>query len=315
MSSMQELVQEYLEHRRKLGYALKVEGAELLRFARFADEAGECEPLTVELAVRWAQLPRHAHPIYRARRLDMVRRFAKHRALFDSGTQIPPNGLLGPSYRRITPYIYSDEQVEDLLDAAAQLGPQGGLRPHTYVTLFGLLASTGMRISEALGLTLDDVDLDRGLLQIRASKFKQSRLLPVHGSTSHALRDYREHRQRYHPRAVTKAFFLTERATSLKYWRTNRTFTALRRRLGWEELGCARSPRIHDLRHRFAIKRLSLWYKAGVDIDHAIHQLSTYLGHARITDTYWYLSAAPELLAAAAGRFDNFPCDESGGAT
>jgi integrase len=184
---MVKLVEDYLACRRKLGFALKIEGQELLRFAKFADQIDHRGPITTELAIRWAKLPKKADPIYWARRLDIVRRFAKHRALFDLCTEIPPEGILGPSYRRMPPYIYSNEEIADLILAASKLGPAKGLRPHTYVTLFGLLASTGLRISEALRLTRNDVDWKVGVLMVKASKFKKSRLVPLHHTTTEAL--------------------------------------------------------------------------------------------------------------------------------
>jgi integrase len=299
-------VDEYLSQRRSLGYALKIEGEELIRFADYADRLGEGDPLTVDLAVRWALLPHDADPIYSARRLDMVRRFATWRAVFEPRTQIPPKGYLGPSYRRTPPHIYSEQEIHALLQQASTLGPNGGLRPSTYVTLFGLLVSTGLRISEALALTTEDVDLSRGVLTVRASKFKQSRLVPVHASTTKALRDYDERRARYHGLVPSRAFFLTELATPLKYLPTLLTFTKLRRQLGWETEDGRRPPRIHDLRHTFAVRRLLYWYQQDTDVDRKIHILATYLGHVKVSDTYWYLSAVPELMAIAGKRFEQF---------
>lgn len=248
VQTMLELAEEYLASRRNLGYALMIEGAELVRFARYADRIGHRGPISTQLAVQWSKLPVGADPIYWARRLDIVRRFARYRALFDPATEIPQPGLLGRAYRRPTPYIYSDDEVAALLKAARSLGPAGGLRPHTYETLFGLLACTGLRISEALGLTDQDVNLERGILVVRASKFKKSRLVPLHPSATSALHRYAEHRRRYHPAVKSDAFFLTERATSLKYHKTLMTFLALSTKLGWRSSKC----RIHDLSPHFS---------------------------------------------------------------
>ena len=305
-------VEEYLVSRRKRGFDLHIEGQELLRFARFAEEIGHRGPITTELAVRWAKLPEKAKPIYWARRLDIVRRFAMDRVLIEPRTEVPPKGLLGRSYCRPTPYIYSKQEISALLDAASQLGPPAGLRPATYTTLFGLLASTGLRISEALSLTREDVDLEAGLLRVTATKFKKSRLVPIHASTREALRHYSERRNDYHPISDSRAFFLTERATSLKYWRTLMTFIALRETLGWAGEGRARAPRIHDLRHTFAVRCLVRWYEEGADIDQKITALATYLGHVKVTDTYWYLTAVPELLALAGNRFEDLAGREKG---
>jgi integrase len=303
---MVSLAEEYLAFRRGLGYALHIEGAELLRFARYADAAGHPGPITTELAVRWAKLPQDATPIYWARRLDVVRRFAKHRLLFDPGTDIPPEGLLGPSYRRPQPYIYSDEEIRELIRQASCLGPNGGLRPRTYVTLFGLLASTGVRVSEALRLTRSVVDLEQGVITIVATKFKKTRIVPLHPSATRALQRYSRDRDRYHPLAKSDAFFLTELGTALKYWRVLMTFIALRQKLGWRTNNGRRAPTIHALRHSFAVRCLIRWYRQGADLDRKIAALSTYLGHAKVTDTYWYLTATPELLALSANRFERF---------
>jgi integrase len=301
------LAVEYLAMRRKLGFALVGEGQQLMRFARYADRVGHQGPLTIDLAVRWAQFGRDRGVVAAARRLDVVRRFAKHRWLFDARTQVPPEGLLGPSYRRRpTPHIYSEGELTALLEAASALGPASGLRPQTYVTLLGLLASTGLRISEALRLTRADVDLDAGVLTVVETKFHKSRMVPLHRTTTRALQRYAQQRDRYHRRASpTGTFFVTERATSLKYWRTLMTFAALRAELGWTGPRGQR-PRLHDLRHTFAVRRLVQWHRRGFDLHHRIAALSTYLGHVKVTDTYWYLTAVPELLAITGARYERY---------
>lgn len=298
--------EEYLAMRRKLGYAMKIEGAELIRFAQYADRAGHHGPLTTELAVRWAKAPEKADSLYWARRLDIVRRFAKHRLLFDLQTEIPPEGLLGPSYRRKAPHIYTKEEIESLLLAASKLGPAGGLRPHTYVALFGMLATTGMRISEALSLNRQNVDLQSGVLTIRLGKFKKSRLIPMHDTTTNALRAYSLRRDQYHPHPTSDAFFLTEFGTRLKYWRSLMTFLSISKKLRWRGSNQQDPPRIHDLRHTFAVRALLRWYEQGENIDRKILNLATYLGHVKVTDTYWYLTAVPELFALVGNRFETF---------
>ena len=180
VKTMVALAEEYLSYRRNLGYALKIEGDLLLRFARFAEQVKHRGPLTTEIAIKWAKLPNNVDPLYWARRLDIVRRFAKYRALFEPETEIPPEGVLGPSYRRKPPYIYSVEEIATLLQAASELGPPGGLKPQTFKTLFGLLVSTGLRISEALNLNKEDIDFENDLLIVTSGKFKKSRLIPLH---------------------------------------------------------------------------------------------------------------------------------------
>jgi len=306
------LVEEYLALRRGLGYALHIEGAELLRFARYADQKGCYGVVTTDLALEWAKLPQQADPLYWARRLDVVRRFAKYRRLFDPETEVPAKGLLGPSYRRPQPYIYSHDDVRRLMQQASLLGPAGGLRPKTYQTLFGLLATTGLRISEALRLKRTDVDKQRNLLTVVGTKFKKTRLVPIHRSTAEALERYSATRDSYHRNPRSENFFLTERGTSLKYLKVLMTFLTLRHQLGWETTGKP-FPTIHGLRHSFAVRCLIGWYREGRDVDRKIAALSTYLGHSKVTDTYWYLTATPELLSLSTERFERFVRGGCGG--
>jgi integrase len=296
--SMIAAAEEYLAFRRKLGFALHIEGEQLLRFARYAEGIGHKGPLTVDLALRWANLS-HCSAINHARRLDIVRRFATYLKHSVPQTEVPPEGLLGPSYRRIPPHIYSEEELSALMAACHRLTPSKGLRPRTYEPLFGLLVCTGMRISEALHLCIDDFDASQGIITVVESKFHKSRILPLHASCLRPLRVYAELRERRHP--ATKAFFVTERGTSLKYLKVLMTFRGIASSLGWP-----RDTRIHGLRHTFAVRRLLQWYRDGEDIHRRIGQLSTYLGHCKIADTYWYLSAVPELMALVAGRFEQY---------
>lgn len=303
-SSLLALAKQYLSFRRNLGYALRIEGEQLLHFARYAEGIGHRGPITTEIAVRWAKLPQGADPLYWARRLDIVRRFAKHRRLFDPATEIPPEGMLGPSYRRPRPYIYSENEIAALMQAASRLGPAGRLTPASYATLLGLIASTGLRLSEAVRLKRKEVDLDAGLLTVTESKFHKSRLVPLHPSTTEALTRYAKHRDRHHPAVDLQAFFLTQQSKPVSESQVRATFASLRRSLGWTGRD-GRPPRIHDLRHTFAVRRLLLWYEEGADVDHKIAALSTYLGHVKVSDTYWYLSAVPELLAVTSARFEH----------
>jgi len=306
------LAEEYLAYRRDLGSQLKTEGQQLLRFARWADQTGHAGPVTIDLAVRWAALPEDCSQLYRARRLEGVRCFARHRAIFDPETQIPPDRLLGRAHRRTAPHIYSPHEIAHLLAAAKALAPRNGLRPQTYRTLWGLLACTGLRISEALNLAWDDVDLERGLLTIRRGKFHKSRLVPLHRSVAAALRRYARFRDCCYPAAPSRTFFLSQSGRPLAYSTVRTTFRRIGQRLGWSAGLSGRLPRMHDLRHTFACRRLLQWYRQGVNVDHAIAALSTYLGHRKVTDTYWYLTGIPELMAVAVRRFEQF--GRSGGA-
>jgi integrase len=312
--TIQAVVDEYVAFRRSVGVALRIEGQLLQHFARFADQIGHRGPVTTDLAVRWAKLPSGASAPYHAQRLDIIRRLARHRAPFDVNTEIPAEGLLGPSSRRGAPHIYTQEQVAALMKAASELRSNKMLRAHTYTVLFGLLACTGMRISEALRLTRSDVDLEAGVITIRAAKFQTSRLVPTHELATPALRAYAEQRDRRVIRPRSDAFFLSESGTSLRYITVHHTFDRLRHQLGWKSGRQQRAPRIHDLRHTFAVSCLIRWYEQGAEINHKIASLSTYLGHTDVSSTYWYLSAVPELLALAAVRFESgAPLSGAGG--
>jgi integrase len=304
ISTMTEQAQQYLEFKRNLGYQLYGEGKELLLFANYADQISHKGPVTTEIAVRWAKLPQNADPVYWARRYDVVRRFAKHLSLFDSRTEIPPKRLLGSSKRRQSPHIYSDEEIAALMHAASHLKPTDGLHPRTYVTLFGLLVSTGLRISEALNLSRKNVDLKTNIITVARTKFKKSRLVPISSSTSQALQNYLTFRDAYCPEAKAERFFVGEKGVSLNYRQVLYAFMNLRLHLGWAGTG-KRPPRIHDFRHTFAVRRLLKWVEEGKNLDRKIFALSVYLGHAQVTDTYWYLSAVPALIAVISQRFEN----------
>jgi integrase len=300
---MIERAEGYLRYRRALGYQLNRDGKMLLDFARYADAQGHRGPLTVTLALQWATLPAQAAKRYHAHRLTVVRGFARYCALFEPTTEIPAPRLLGPAYRRSTPYLYTAAEQRVLLTAARQLAPAHGLRPHTYVALLGLLLCTGLRISEALHLGRDDVDWQRRLLLVKQTKFRKSRVVPLHPSAVQALRAYARRRDQLLPRAQADRFFLSGAGAALTYAAVRETFGELRTLLPVP--AGRKRPRLHDFRHTFACQRLLAWYREGIDVDHAIAALATYLGHAQVTDTYWYLTATPELLALAADRFQH----------
>lgn len=286
-----------------------------MQFAEYANQTGHCGPLTTELAVRWAGLPENASGSHLARRLDAVRGFARYRYIFDSVTEIPPCDVFGPAYRRKMPCIFSLSELAVLLQEARRLTPENSLRPQTYSTYFGLLACTGLRNGEARRLTLADVDFQRELLHVRETKFRKSRLLPLHDSTLQVLKSYARLRDRFFPIARSDSFFVTLRGTALSYPAVYSTFSQLREQLNGTGRTGRRLPRIHDLRHTFACRRLLQWHQQGVDVNHAIASLSTYLGHASINDTYWYLTGIPELLALAGSRFEQFTSSDPGDAS
>jgi integrase len=304
--SFVDLVEEYLTLRRALGFDLESPRWLLLDFARHADRLGHEGPLTVDLAVQWALRSRSSDPAQATRRLSAVRQFARHRAMVDPANAVPPAGLLGRVPSRKQPHIYSDAEITALLREARLLLPREGLCPRTYVAFFSLLISTGLRVSEACHLTSSDVDLVDGILTVRAGKFRKSRLVPLHPTATLALSRYAVFRDQCHSAPRSEFFFRTDRASALTLAAAEKTFGRLRKRLGWTARGRARRPRIHDLRHSFVVRRLLCWCENGTDVDRKILALATYLGHAKVSHTYWYISAIPELMAATSHRFELF---------
>jgi integrase len=313
--TMADRVEEYLAYRRALGYRLRSEGLLLQSFARYADDSGHRGPLTTELALRWARLPEQTTRRYQARRLELVRGLAGYLAPREPGTEIPPRGLLGSSRSWRKAFIFSEAEIAALINAARSLAPADGLRPRTYAALLGLMACTGLRITEALTLAPGDIDLESGVLTVRQTKFSKSRLIPLHPSTIEPLRDYAAARSHHRPAPRDTPFFMSDAGRRLPYTTVRQTFHRLLSRAmpGAPSTGRAR-PRLHDLRHTFVCRRLLTWYRDGTDIDQAIDQLSAYLGHAKVTDTYWYLTGIPELLALAGRRFEQFATPSQGGA-
>lgn len=305
MSELREALDRYMSLRRRLGFDLCQVERILRSFVAFAEREG-ASYITVDLILRWAMQPSKAQPSTKAAWLAMIRRFALWRSTSDPHTEVPPENLLPARYCRQPPYIYKDEEIGRLVRAAAQLPSRGGLRGLTYSTFFGLIAVTGMRMSEGLALDREDVDLEEGVLTIRRTKFGTSRLVPLHPSTCTALRGYAAERDRILPRTTTRAFFLAERGTRITNWSAGYTFAKVSQRIGLRTPIQGRrhghGPRVHDLRHRFAVRTLIDWYRAGLDVEREIPKLSTYLGHAHVNDTYWYLEAVPELLLLATDR-------------
>jgi integrase len=307
--SMQSLVQLYLDERRRLGFALEVHGSQLMAFARFADARRHRGALSRQIILDWVQgQARRATPLNWSRRLQNIRPFAKYRAQFDSNTEVPEAACFGRWRRRVAPHIYSDQEIKELLDAASRLSPQGKLRPATYTTLFGLVAATGLRISEALNLRCADVDLAADSITVRQTKFKKSRLLPLHPTVTKALSQYATLRQLWVPWSPEGRFFVRETGTLLPKRTVHGVFQRLRQQLGWTARGGHPAPRIHDLRHTFICRRVQKWQEQGSDIDNVMLALSTYVGHVKVSNTYWYLTGVPDLMAAAAQRFEQFTC-------
>jgi integrase/recombinase XerD len=299
MSDFARHVADYLKLRRALGFKLEFEGQVLPQLAAYLEIAGAAT-LTVELAIAWAGLPQGVQPISLAHRLGAARGFARYLQTIDPTTQIPPCGIWPSVARRPVPYLWSPVDIARLLDAARQLRPP--LRAAAHAALFGLLAATGIRVGEAIGLGRDDVDLADGVLTIRQAKFGRSRLVPLHPSTTHALCCYASCRDRLCPKPRSTTFFVSSVGTPLVYGDVCRTFVQLTTAIGLRTPTLR--PRIHDLRHSFAVRALIRWHRSGVDVGARMAVLSNYLGHVNPAGTYWYLSAAPELMELAAARLD-----------
>jgi integrase/recombinase XerD len=302
MSAIRQAVGEYLALRRALGFKLHLEGCWLEQFASFL-EGRRASHITAELALQWATMAR-AQPVHLTHRLSVLRGFAAFRAASDPRTEVPPLGLLPHRFHRKPPYIYTDQEIAQLLRAAARLPSRTGLRPRTHATLLGLLVVTGMRIGEVVALDRDDVDIDRAVLTVRRTKFGKSRLVPVHASTGRALQVYAGWRDRVHPKPRTASFLVGERGNRLVVNTVEQIFVQLSHQVGLRGPTDRTGPRLHDIRHRFAVNTMLQWYRSGVDVERHLPQLSTYLGHAHVTDTYWYLSAVPELMHLIVARLE-----------
>lgn len=308
--SLRQAVEVYLATRRRLGFALRTDGFELRGFVRYAEQIGHTGPLRAQLAIQWARQPEKAGRIYWASRLDMVRRFACFWLAYDPRTEIPPRGFFGPTVRRRAVHVYTRQEVLRLFQGAAALGALHPLRGETFRTLLGLLDCTGLRIGEALGLCEQDIDWDAGILTIRRAKYGRARLIPLHPSTLEMLRRYQSLRDRLIRPVLAPKFFVTIRGKALGYTGVSATFRALCRGLGWTQEPI---PRLHDLRHAFAVRTLLAWYRSGEPVEPKLWTLSTYLGHRHLADTYWYLSAVPELMELSQQRFAAAQLWASGG--
>ena len=305
-------VEQYLAERRQLGFELSTMGHALARFTRYVTKVGHQGPLTIDLMAAWARQAKggHGDRATSARQLRLLRPFTGWLRQFEPATEVPDEAVFGRVPGRMAPHIYREQEIVELLAAARQLGPPGGLRPAVIETLFGLIACTGLRISEALGLQDADVDLKAEALTVRQGKFGKSRLVPLHPSAVEALARYRTQRTRHVRTTPDMPFFVATRGRLLGEpvgdRQVHRIFEQLRKQLGWVDRGSHGAPRVHDLRHSVAVRRLVLWHEQGVDISQRMLALSTYLGHAKVSNTYWYLTGVPELMGLVGQRFERF---------
>ena len=303
MNALRAALAEYVATRRSLGSKFQEPAGALGHFLDFL-EREHADTVTTNLALRWAQEPKNVQRATWARRLSAVRGFAAWLSCFDRRTEVPPRGLLNIHHRRNKPHIYTDEQITQLMAVSASLRSRTGLRALTYSTLIGLLAATGMRPGEAVSLNVADVDLVDGVLAVRDTKFGKSRFVPLDPSTRDALARYARRRDVRCPQRETGAFLISERGHRLRGSSVRRMFAKLCAGIGLRppvgpDRRIGRGPRLQDVRHTFATRRLVEWYRAGADVERELPKLATYLGHAGVTSTYWYIEAVPELLQLA----------------
>jgi integrase len=297
MSDLQAHVDQYLRLRRALGFKLIEDERTLGQLVGYLEAAG-VTTVTTELAIRWARQPAGVHPNQWAKRLRVARGFAAYLQTLDPTTEIPPTDVFPVRRQRATPYLFSQQDICRLLQEARRL--RHPMRAASYEALFGLLAVSGMRIGEAIALERSDVDLDAGLITVRKAKGDRARLVPLHPTAAEALRRYASVRDRRCPRPRSRAFFLSSAGTPVLAESLRKAFREIMTRIGVRTQEVR--PRVHDLRHRFAVQTLIDWQRSGERIDERITTLSTYLGHVSPADTYWYLSASPQLMALAADR-------------
>jgi integrase len=300
MSELRGALERYLSMRRGFGYRYKHEERYLDDFVAFM-EAEQVIIVTRKLAMDWiTQAKRTCWP----QRLSAVRGFARHLTNTEPATQVPPPGIF-PSPKRTRAYIYTEQEVERLLEATLRWGAAGSLNRWTYHCLFALLAATGMRVGEAMSLKRTDVDLEAGILKLSATKCRKNRLIPLHPTSTQALVDYAARRDDAPARRESSWFFVLTDGHQLRHQYVHRVFTAVLRRIGLRDpRPHSPGPRVHDLRHRFAVNTILHWYRAGEDVERMLPKLSTYLGHGNTRDTYWYLSACPELMGEAVNRLE-----------
>lgn len=307
--TMPQWVERYLEYRRALGSKLGTEGYLLRSFARYTQQHAPGKPLKVVLALQWATEPKMGSRLYHAKRLDALRPFARYLAAFEPQTQVPPTRILGPSFARTEPHLYTKEETLALMHAARAIRPPyrvARTNPLRNVTVIGLLACTGMRIGEVLALKNQDVDLAEGILTVRRSKNLPMRLVPIMDCTVRRLLTYQEARDRcFGPSGPSETFIRSAWGGRLTYVSFRAAFTKIRQRAGLQgRSATGREVRLHDFRHTFACTHLLRAYRESRNIDNAVHELSIYLGHATLACTYWYLTGVPVLLEQCTQRFE-----------
>jgi integrase len=298
----------YLRLREALDFQMRAENSILAEFVAYVNAQPHSNPIRAQMALEWAcQASTHRGPSGAARRLSMARGFLRYLQASAPDTEVPGPGLL-PTPRRPKPFLFTPTQISALLEAAQASRPRDSLRPHTLSSVLGLLASTGLRVGEALRLQSDHVKLDLAppQLHILETKFHKSRIVPLHSSTAERLRHYRAQRAHVHPDGVSEAFFVSKQGQHLQHRALHDWFARLCQRLAIAPTNGGRAPCLTSFRHTFAVTRMQHWYRQGLDVQALLPHLSVYLGHIHPQESYWYLTAVPELLSAAAHRFQTY---------
>jgi len=298
----------YLSLREALGFQMQAEKRLLPKFVTYVHSQPNPRPIRAQMALAWAcQGSASRGPSGAARRLSMARGFLRYLQASVPDTEVPIPGLL-PTPRRPQPFLFTPAQITALVEGAQASRPRGALRPHTLSCLLGLLASTGLRVGEAIRLQIDQVklELDPPQLHIRETKFHKLRIVPLHPSTAERLRQYRGHRVHGHYEALSEAFFVPERGQHLQHRALHDWFTRLCQRLALQPTAGGRALCLSSFRHTFAVTRMQRWYEQGLDVQALLPHLSVYLGHVHPQESYWYLTTVPELLSAAAHRCETY---------
>lgn len=302
--SWQASVEEYLEHRRIFGNDLTRQGSILFLFAKHLDDSKFISPLTTEVQIEWIANQVGKTSSNRSRKLHVLRLFSKYLSLFDPNTGVPEKGFFGKGHFRFIPHVYSDEELQSFFAVLKTVFKnKKSVSGVTYEYAFRLILACGLRASEVVNIFCEDIDFEQGIIKIVESKFKKTRLLPIDPSVVAALREYKKLRDQFYPRCRTSIFFVLSDNMPLTYSGLGKAFYEAKKKLGWKGY---MTRRIHDLRHTFVVKRLIAWHKNGEDTEKKIAALSVYIGHAKVSDTYWYIHFVPELMELVSNRFESF---------
>lgn len=300
-------IEEYIIYKRGLGYKIKIESDELRRFAAYTRNINYEGSLTVDIALSWVSLKPKYSRWYMARRLEIIRTFAQYISIFDPNAQIPQRGIFGKCHGKITPYIFTEKEINTLMEIASDLFSPDGLRAITIPTAIGLMWVTGMRPGEVCKLMNEDVELNNGYITIKETKFSKSRTLPIHVSTIQKLNEYKKARDKLRKDYLNQHFFIMTGGNSLILRNLEYAWQIIRESLLADtERWNRRPPRLYDIRHSFACNTILRWLQEGININNKILYLSTYLGHAKISDTYWYLTGTPEIMTLLTNNFEEY---------